>query len=177
MASPAKMLPSICNILKPHPINLKANLQKICSVANIKFETNEIRPLLMDKITEFASKDTSNEAYVRKMVSDINEEFRKTKNSLSNVPSNCENETMVLDDTQTDSETQNSQFSLFDTQDSNEKANIQSKENRTTDLKRRHERDENDDDLVLKKAKPDNENDSLILELIKNINAVSFILY
>ena len=139
-------------------------------MVNIEFETHEIRPQLMDKITEFASKNTS-EAYVQKMVSDINEEFRKNKNFLSNVPSNCENETMVLDDTQTNSETQNSQFLLFGTQDPNEKANLHTKENRTSDLKRRHERDENDDDLVLKKAKPDNEKDSQILKPIQNINA------
>ena len=122
-------LPSIISLLKPHPISTKPNLQKVCHESNIEYETSETRQQWTGKIAYFAEESLSNEANIRKILSDLSAELRKNKiQAASGLPESSD-DTMELDDTQnqlqplqpTTVPNHDSQTPLFDdTQDSSE---------------------------------------------------------
>ena len=95
------MLSTINNILKPHPINTRANLQKICHETNIDYEATETRSQLTTKITNFADESVSNEAIIRKLVSEVSAEGRKQKMESSSISTESNDELMEPDASQT----------------------------------------------------------------------------
>ena len=76
---PPTMLPTIINTLKPHPFSTKSNLQKVCQETNIAFTMAETRIQLMGMIANYADVSSSNEAFVRKLVSDITEDIKRNR--------------------------------------------------------------------------------------------------
>ena len=178
-------LPPVMNILRPHPIGSKPNLQKICQDANITYENTETRSQLTDKIVNFSNESLTNEALVRSVVNEISAESKAAKTKGVSTTSESDSETMELDSTQTQVPTtessQNSQTPLFnDSQESNEVAELASA-TKTTDpptestapnLKKRllNPEDENDE-IASKKSKTDDTIVSLLQSMISNMNA------
>ena len=155
------------NIIKPHPISTKLNLQKICHQANIAFTTTETRTQLMGKISNFADESLSNEAMTRNIVIDLSAETKKNKVQGAHVTVESSGETMELDITES---IQGSQAPLFDdTQDVTEVDTETTAVTETTkdtvptstaptettapNLKRRLPNPNEDDEVVLKKSR------------------------
>ena len=90
------MIPTIINILKPHPTSTKPNLQKICQETKIKYDATDTRSQLTTKIASFADESVSNEAIIRKLVNEINAEGKKNKTQTS-VSTENNGETMEID--------------------------------------------------------------------------------
>ena len=187
------MLPPVINILKPHPIGSKPNLQNICHATNIHFETTETRSQLSAKIANFADKSLPNEATIRGLVNEINAEVKKNKTQIVSMLSDCSGETMELDPSQdfqpTMEPNQDSQTPLFDdTQDTNEVSTETTAvtipteateptptaplETVASNLKRRLQNPEaEDDDFMPKKSKSNETTDKVLIDMVLDMNA------
>ena len=111
------MSSTIMNLLRPHSISSKPNLQSICQKTGIETIPSETRAQLMSKIADFAENDPSNDTIVRKSLCELSDEIKKNKlQVINNVPSVNICEQMELDQTQTQQSF--TQPSIQNTQDS-----------------------------------------------------------